>query len=144
MAIITNEIIAEEFKKGFDCGQVVVSHFAEEFGLSQEIAKKIAASFGAGTFKAETCGAVLGAYVVIGLKYGHFQEGDEEKKTMTVAKIKEFDRKFTAIHKSQKCKEMLGYDLFDPEDNKIIMEKGLLFNYCPSAVRTAIEILEEL
>lgn len=142
--LVTNEVIVEEFKKGFDCGQVVVSHFASEFGISQEMAKKISASFGAGTFKAETCGAVLGAYVVIGLKYGHCLEGDDEKKNTTIAKIKEFDKKFKALHKSEICREMLGYDLFKEEDNKIIMERGLLFNYCPNAVRNAIEILENL
>jgi C_GCAxxG_C_C family probable redox protein len=142
--MITTEFIEEEFKKGFDCGQVVVSHFANELGIDKEMARKIAASFGAGTFKSETCGAVLGAYVVIGLRYGHCQEGDGEKKNTTISKIKEFDEKFKAIHKSEVCREMLGYDLTKVEDKKVIMEKGLLFSYCPNAVRTAVEILENL
>lgn len=142
--MITNEFIVEEFKKGFDCGQVVVSYFANEFGISKEMARKISATFGAGTFKSETCGAVLGSYVVIGLRYGHCIEGDGEKKSTTIAKIKEFDEKFKAIHKSEVCREMLGYDLSKEEDKKVIMEKGLLFSYCPNAVRTAVEILENL
>jgi C_GCAxxG_C_C family probable redox protein len=142
--MVTNEFIVEEFKKGFDCGQLVVSHFANELGISKEMSRKVSATFGAGTFKSETCGAVLGAYVVIGLRYGHCQEGDGEKKNTTIAKVKEFDEKFKVLHKSEVCREMLGYDLSKEEDNKVIMERGLLFSYCPNVVRTAVEILENL
>lgn len=142
--MITNEYVIEQFKKGFDCGQIVVSHFAEELGITDEQAKKIAAGFGAGTFKSETCGAVLGAYVVLGLKYGHCTEGDSESKGKIADKIKAFDEKFISLNNSEVCKEILGYDLTNPEDSKLIMKKGLLFSHCPNAVRNSIEIIETL
>ena len=58
-----------QFDKGFACSQAVFSAYAEDLGLDQETALKIAGPFGGGTGrKAETCGAVTGALMALGLK----------------------------------------------------------------------------
>ena len=64
--------IAELFMKGIDCSQVVVGAFAEELGITTEEAYKMSAAFGGGMGLGETCGAVVGAMIVLGLKYGHW------------------------------------------------------------------------
>ena len=61
--------IAELFMKGIDCSQVVVGAFAEELGITTEEAYKMSAAFGGGMGLGETCGAVVGAMIVLGLKY---------------------------------------------------------------------------
>lgn len=38
-------VIAEQFAKGYDCSQVVVSHFAAELGISEELANKARIGF---------------------------------------------------------------------------------------------------
>jgi len=59
------------FKEGSNCSQAVISVYAEDFGLSRKMALKIAQVFGAGMGQmAQTCGAVTGAFMVLGLKYG--------------------------------------------------------------------------
>ena len=60
------EKIAELFMKGIDCSQVVAGAFAEELGITQEEAYKMAAGFGGGMGIGETCGAVVGAMIVLG------------------------------------------------------------------------------
>ena len=75
--------IAELFMKGIDCSQVVVGAFAEELGITTEEAYKMSAAFGGGMGLGETCGAVVGAMIVLGLKYGHC-EGYYECKTCRI------------------------------------------------------------
>ncbi len=58
------------FKNGFNCSQSVLTAFAGDFDLDEVTALKVAGGFGAGMGRLmETCGAVSGAYMVLGLKY---------------------------------------------------------------------------
>jgi C_GCAxxG_C_C family probable redox protein len=68
----------DAFRKGFNCSQAVLSSFSPDLGLEKETALKIACGFGAGMAKLqETCGAVTGAVMVLGLKYGKYKEDDK-------------------------------------------------------------------
>lgn len=141
---MTEEKVLELFLEGFDCAQVVFSHFAESFGLDEAAAKKISSCFGGGMFCGETCGAVTGALMVLGLKYGHYRPNDREQKNINIAKIAEFKSAFTKIYPSAICKEILRYDISDPEGMKMIMEKELLTTLCPKLVCDVIYLLEEM
>lgn len=142
--MMTEEKILDLFLQGFDCGQVVFSHFAESFGLDEITAKKISACFGGGMFRGETCGAVTGALMVLGLNYGHYLPNDSEQKSINVAKIAEFNAAFAELYPSAICKEILQYDISDPEDMKIIMDKELLTTLCPKLVCDVICLLEKI
>jgi C_GCAxxG_C_C family probable redox protein len=66
------------FQSGFTCSSVVFSTFSGELGLDPDTAKKIGCGFGAGISKTgNICGAVSGAIMVIGLKYGKTIKGDD-------------------------------------------------------------------
>ncbi len=67
--------IAELFMKGIDCSQVVVGAFVEELGITTEEAYKMSAAFGGGMGLGETCGAVVGAMIVLGLKIWTLRSG---------------------------------------------------------------------
>ncbi|MGA2258902.1 MAG: C-GCAxxG-C-C family protein [Thermoguttaceae bacterium] len=59
------------FAESFNCSQAVLSAYAGQLGLDEETAAKIASGFGGGMGRmADTCGAVTGAYMVLGLKSG--------------------------------------------------------------------------
>ena len=88
------EKIAELFMKGIDCSQVVAGAFAEELGITQEEAYKMVAGFGGGMGIGETCGAVVGAMIVLGLKFGHCDTEHMEQKDIMNAKRAEFLTKF--------------------------------------------------
>ena len=82
------------FEKGFMCSQAVFASFAEQFGITGKQALQIGACFGGGMRKAEVCGACTGALMVLGMKYGQFDENDLESRAAQSAKASEFLDKF--------------------------------------------------
>ena len=138
------EMIAEQFKKGFDCSQVVLEHYVEELGITQGTANRIAAGFGGGMGIGETCGAVIGAMLALGMKYGHSEEAHMEQKEIMNAKRQEFLEAFIEKYSTCSCKGLLKYDISKPEELKKILEEGLLFDFCPQVVEDTINILNEI
>ena len=58
------------FKEGHSCAQAIVVVYGPKLGLDRESALKIASTFCGGLgMTGETCGAVTGALMVLGLKY---------------------------------------------------------------------------
>lgn len=143
MKKITTEEILQGFGMGYDCSQIVLRHFSTELGMDEKTALKISSAFGGGMWRGETCGAVTGALMVIGLKYGHSTPGDEAKGTM-LAKKKEFEDAFSATQGSCICKDILGYNLAVKEEMDEIMKKNLLTEKCPHVVLSAILALEKI
>ena len=93
---MTKEQVLEEFDKGYDCCQVVFRYWAEKLNMDTELAYKVSSGFGAGMFQGETCGAVIGAYMALGLKYGSIlpsPEGDEQR-VESIIKDVEFRENF--------------------------------------------------
>ena len=105
------EEIKALFAKGMECSQVVTGAFAESLGVEQNLMRKVSACFGGGMQCAETCGAVTGALMVIGLKYGHCKEEDHQQKLQMEEKAAAFRERFIRKHASCICRELLGYDL---------------------------------
>jgi len=133
------------FQEGFSCSQAIVSTFAADFGLDQDTALKIACAFGGGMAQmADTCGAVTGAFMVIGLKHGRTRVGDVTAKQETYRLVKEFIARFKARHKTIICRELLGYDMSIEQEKKLIDDQQLTKTICPQLVRDAAAILEQL
>ena len=140
-----SEQAVRKFRKGFNCSQAVLSVYAEEFGLCRETALKIACGFGGGMGRmALTCGAVTGAFMVIGLKYGNVDANEKEIKEKTYGLVREFARRFEKRNGSSICRELLGCDISEPEGLRSAKENGLFTSVCPGLVRDAVEILEEM
>jgi C_GCAxxG_C_C family probable redox protein len=133
------------FGSGFNCSQAVFSAFSEDIGMSREDALKTACAFGAGMGRmGATCGAVTGAFMVLGLKYGKYKEGDDAAKEKTYALTQEFAKRFSARNGTIVCKELLGLEIGTPEGAKTFKEKGYHAARCTKYVRDAAEILEEM
>ena len=64
---------AEElFLQGYNCAQAVSCACAGDCGVPSELVVKLATGFGAGMGRTqETCGAVSGAILALGLRGGH-------------------------------------------------------------------------
>jgi len=133
------------FKDGFNCSQAVLTAFSKSFGMDRETALRVAQAFGSGMARmAETCGAVTGAFMVIGLKHGRISVEDESAKEITYEKVQEFVKEFKAIHGSLRCGELLGYNISDPEQLKRVEEEQLFETRCPNFVQDSVRILEEI
>lgn len=135
----------EAFGGGFNCAQSVFSAFSEGIGMDRERALRTACAFGAGMGRmCETCGAVTGAFMALGLKYGKVRPEDEPAKEKAYALARELAREFRARNGSIVCKELLGCDLGTPEGMKFAGDHGLHVKKCTKYVRDAAEILEGL
>ncbi len=133
------------FQQGFSCSQAVVASLCEPLGLERETAFKISQAFGGGMARMGlTCGAVAGALMVIGLKYGRTRPEDEESKEKTYRLVHEFYRRFRELHGSTVCRELLGIDLSRPEGHKQAEESGVFTRLCPKFVADAVSILEQI
>lgn len=132
-------------KKGFTCSSSVFSAFSGDFGLDEETARKLSCGFGAGISKTgNICGAVSGAVMVIGLKYGKAHPGDDAATDRTRALVRTFIDEFTTRHGSVNCTGLLGYDLSIPEEYEKARRSGLFHTKCPDYVRDAADILERI
>ncbi|OHB60832.1 MAG: hypothetical protein A2167_00815 [Planctomycetes bacterium RBG_13_46_10] len=132
------------FIEGFNCSQAMLSTYGPEFGLDRELALKLASGFGSGMRMAQTCGAVTGAFMVIGLKYGHINAADKKTKDTAYRLVEQFAEKFRSRNGSVICRELLGCDVCTPDGYNTAIAKGLFRNFCPKMVRDSAEILEEM
>lgn len=136
-----NEAI-ECFSNGFNCSQAILSTYCEQFGLDKKTAMKISCGFGAGMGRlGETCGAVTGAYLLIGLVYGKFSKEDDQAKEKTYALIQEFAKRFEERNSTTACRELLGVDLISGDKQ---IAAAQVKSVCPKVVRDAAEIIEEV
>jgi len=137
-----SELIYNRFPQNFNCAQTVFSLFASDLDLDEKTALKIASGFGGGMACAETCGAVTGSYMVIGMKHGH-SFPNPEKKANTKMKIKRFNELFSEKHGTLICKELTGFDISTPEGASAAAEEGVFVSKCPAFLKSACDILEE-
>ncbi len=132
----------ELFANNFNCSQAVLTAFAPDFGLDEKLALMLGTQFGGGARNGEMCGAVSGALMVLGLKYGHFESENNEQKSRAYAVATEYTKRFKELNGSIVCRDLLGYDLTKPEDSACIKEKNLFRTVCPEMIRSAVEVLE--
>jgi C_GCAxxG_C_C family probable redox protein len=133
------------FEDGFSCSQAVLSAYAGRFGLDREMALKVSGAFGGGMgHLGETCGAVTGAFMLIGLKYGKTRVGDEQRRDKAHSLVREFAREFKSRNGSIMCRELLGCDISTSEGMKLAEENELFITRCPRFVRDAAEIIEQI
>jgi C_GCAxxG_C_C family probable redox protein len=135
---------AAMFNEGFSCSQAVLGTYCEQFGLDKEQACKISTGFGGGMHLGQTCGAVTGAFMVIGLKYGRTRADDVEAKMKTARNEVEFAKKFKDRHGSVGCTELLGCNISTMQGYEEAKKKDLFKQVCPKYVISAAEILDEM
>lgn len=135
----------KQFEEGFSCAPTVLSTYSEQLGLEKALALKIACGLSGGIGRmGRTCGAVTGAVMVIGLKHGQADLADEESRRKTHELVKEFIDRFTALHGSIECRELIGYDLSNAAEFEAARGDGLRQSKCSGFVYDAARILEDV
>lgn len=134
------------FNNSFNCAQSVFATLGPELGLTEDECLKIACAFGAGMGKQQhVCGAVSGALMAIGTKFGKALNDKESKKEFTYKLTEEFLREFESRNGSIHCFELLHCLNMNIEQDEIkIHELGLFETVCEKAVKNAVEITEKL
>ena len=92
----------------------------------------------------ETCGAVSGAFLVLGARHGMALKGDKAAREATYARVRRLAGSFTALHGSTRCRELLGCDLTTGEGQAYFKENELMERKCVRYVEDCARLLEEL
>ena len=143
MSVVERALSA--FDEGFSCSQSVLSASASELGLDREMALRVATAFGGGMgHRGDTCGAVTGAFMAIGLKHGRLRAEDRETRERAYSLVNRFVEEFESRHGSIVCRELLGFDLSTPEGERLAEENWPDRMPCRTLVRGAAEILTEI
>jgi len=136
---------ASTFNKGFNCAQAILAAFGSDFGLDPIMAYRVAAGFGGGMgHMGETCGAVTGGFMVIGLKHGMTVLDGSQSHRDAFDKVREFAEKFRALNGSIVCKDLLGFDINDRGAFREARKSGIPQKICPKLVWNAASIVESL
>ena len=133
------------FHANFNCCQAVFATYSEQLGLNKETALKIASPFGGGIARmGDTCGAVTGALMLIGLKEGQYLSEDKESKEKCYRLSKELIGRFKELYGSIMCRDILSCDISTEVGQKFAKEHNLTNTLCPGFVRDASKIVENL
>ena len=119
------QIAAEKLQCGsHNCAQAIVSTYADLLGLDEETAKNIANAFGGGMGNMEgTCGALVGAGIVLGLAT---KDRSSSRKGM-----RQIMMQFQERNGATQCKLLKGIG------TKVVLRE------CTGCVADAAEFLEE-
>lgn len=133
------------FDSGFNCCQAVFTPFAIKSGMDEQTSLKISSGFAAGLcYQGETCGAVIGAHMVLGLMEGYHEKNNQDARAKVKSLIEGFRIEFVNRHGSTQCKELLGTNPATEEGMKYLKENGIFEKKCPGFVADSVYIIEEL
>ena len=132
------------FESGFNCSQAVVRIYGPDYGLSALDSVRVSCGFGGGMRRGDTCGAVTGALMVLGLRYGPQDVSDTSAKAGVYSKVDEFYSSYESKCGSIACRDLLGCDISTPEGMEYAKNNNLFKTVCPKMVQVAAEILEQM
>jgi len=139
------ELARTLFLSGNNCAQSVLLSFAEDLKYSKELATRLAAGFGAGMGRLqETCGAVTGAIMVLGIKQGERVNNNDELKAETYDSVKELNRRFKEAYGTTSCARLTGCDLNTREGSEKFKRENVMENVCAGCVEKAVRIVESV
>jgi len=135
----------EAHKGGLNCAQAVVTSYAEIFNFDENLALGLSCGFGGGMGRLqETCGAVTGAFMVLGIRACKKYSENIERKERTYSLVQQFAEKFKSVNGSLDCKTLLNCDLKTEEGRKYMRENNLSVTVCNKCIADSVAILDEL
>ena len=121
------------------CAQAIFASYSEQLSdgkVDFDTAMKIAAAFSGGMSRTgNVCGAITGALMAIGLKYGSAEKADEIAGYLL--------NEFKSLNETIICRELIDHDLLTDEDIKMAFKKGA-FDNCNKYVKDVTRILDKL
>ena len=152
---------ALEYDKFSGCSQSVLLSIQEELGLRDLEAFKAATVFGGGVAKSgETCGALIGALMALGLVIGREQMENTEVYRKAFEPAREIQKRFKDELKRQSqfkgdlkttlCKELQeniygrSFNLYDEKDYQAFLDAGGHSDVgCPKVCAVAAQVAAE-
>lgn len=131
--------------QGFNCAQSVLAAFAEELGLSAEQATRVSECFGGGVCGNERlCGAVSGALMCAGLRFGRIEGKDIEARKRARDVGNEILSAFIERHGSCECHVMLDREAGTQLGPDPTRSHAPFAAHCEGVIRDAGALVEKL
>ena len=140
------KIALSKFEEGYNCAQSVAYAFADEVNIDKNILMSMSTGFGAGIGrKQEVCGAVSGAIIILGAKYGRKENEPIDKTETTYSKAQEFIGEFVKEKGTVRCSELLqGCNLLTEEGQKLFKDKNMKREICFKCIELTCNILQKI
>jgi C_GCAxxG_C_C family probable redox protein len=141
----TEEKAIESFRAGLNCAQTVVTSFSDDLNFDRNLAETISCGFGGGMGRlGETCGAVTGSYMVLGIVNCKKFADNTSRKEATYPMVQQFSKKFKQIYGTTDCKSLLKCDLKTEEGHRYAKENNLFGTVCEKCITDSIKIVKQL
>lgn len=115
----------------------------QQLGIQNELIPRIASAFGGGMGgTGSVCGALTGAVMAIGLRYG--REKATEQDARAHALTQELRRRFEAEMGHIECRKLTGMDLSTQEGVELFVKSDRPIKVCLPAVGAAYRHVMEL
>lgn len=137
------ETVNKLYSEGYDCAQCVVHAMRDRIDADEETVLKTISCMGMGLLEGSVCGALLGAYAVIGLKYGSASP-DMASKGLALIKKEQFMIEFRKLYGDITCPGIMGLDVRKDEDNLKAYTTGKYEHFCPNLCLNVLNILEKI
>jgi len=145
MGLTKKEKAIDSFRSGLNCAQAVLTVYTNDLNFDESLALRISCGFGGGMGRLqETCGAVTGSYMVFGMHICGKYADNKERKEETYALVQKFSDKFTALHGTMNCKQLINCDLGTEEGQRYAKKNDVHGTICEKCIADSIEIIEEL
>lgn len=138
------EFAVARFREGYHCSQAVLEAWAQEGRLDPMLARTIALPLAGGSALGGECGAITGAFLVIGLKCGVSRADDAEGFETVFSKVRELADGFKLLHGTLNCCDLLGLDVFSEEGFREFMERDIKLTRCVRHVEDVMNLLEQV
>ncbi|MBU0490362.1 MAG: C-GCAxxG-C-C family protein [Chloroflexi bacterium] len=117
---------------------------AEALGIDSPLIPRIATPFGGGlAHRGESCGAVNGALMAIGLARGRDLDQDPAVRDQAYDLAGRFMHQFETQFGALRCRDLTGLDWSQPDSRETFYASGQ-WDRCLMYVSTAVAILAEL
>jgi len=133
-----------------NCAQTAFFVLREEFGLDGQDILKALTPFPGLALRGETCGAVTGSLMAIGLVFGRERLDDWKGYTDSLSPARHFCKRFVDLHRSTACGDILkatfgrSFNLADRNESAEYLAAGGTQKCCDlvaDAVRLAAEVI---
>lgn len=126
---------------GYRCSQQISCSFAEDIGEELERLIRLGMPFGSGMGRGQVCGCVVGALLVLGLRFAPSSVDDKAARKVLTRKQNAFLQSFEARHGSLICRELTAH----ARQAGAAETGGSFFaNSCIGLMVSASRLLEEL
>ena len=131
------------FLEGYNCAQSVAMAFSDVTGIDEKLSARLASSFGGGMGRMrEVCGALSGAFMVLGVLYGYDKADENDGKKQLYSDVQALAERFKAVNGSILCRDLLE----NASTNPIPAERNAEYyatRPCVRMVMSAATLLDE-